>query len=227
MKFQHYTVDKIIRESSTILSFFLKSKDGEPLPDYKPGQFITIQVQPPGFAKPIARNYTLSDRPGRGYYRITVKKESAGAVSRFLHEQIEPGDLVKASRPAGEFYLDEDSPAPIVLLSGGVGITPMMSMLEHLVFTHSKRKVYFLHSSINKEVRPMVERLSEIKERHTNVLITTNHSQPIRGERQGVNYDVEGVITSDQLKATIPALPDAYITYVGQATLCKRCITTL
>lgn len=203
MKKQQYRVDKIIRESSTILSFFLKPKDGEPLADFKPGQFITIYVQPDGFEKPVSRSYTLSDRPGKDYYRITVKKELDGVVSNFLHEQIVPGDWIEGTQPAGNFYLDEGTSAPIVLLSGGVGIMPMMSMLEQLVFTHPERKVYFLHSSTNKEVLPMAERLTEIKDRHTHVLVNINHSRPTPGEHQVIDYDVEGVITKDQLKATI------------------------
>ena len=203
MKYQHYIVDKITRESSTILSFFLKPKDGEPLSEYRPGQFITIQVLPDGFTKPISRNYTLSDRPGKGYYRITVKKEANGVVSSFLHKQIAPGDLIKGSPPTGDFYLNEATTAPIVLLSGGVGITPMISMLEHLVFTNSSKKIYFLHSSLNKEVRPMAGRLSEIKSRQAHILISINHSHPTPGEHQGIDYDIEGIITRDQLRSTI------------------------
>lgn len=203
MTFNNFIVDKIVQESSTIRSFYLKREDKNPLDNYLPGQFITIQVVPEGSQKPLLRNYTLSDRPGKSYYRITIKKEINGLVSKFLHENIAQGDTIKVSQPSGDFYLDEKNTTPVVMLSGGVGITPMLSMLERLVSGNAKRKVYFFHSSINKEVQPMSERLAEIKDRYANIIVNINHSRPLQNEQQGVDFDNEGVITFNHLKETI------------------------
>jgi len=204
MTFSNFIVDSIVQESSTIRSFYLKREDKKPLVDYLPGQFITIQVLLEGFEKPVLRNYTLSDRPGRSYYKITVKKEENGLVSKFLHERIGQGDLIKVSQPSGDFYLDQESSRPMIMLSGGVGITPMLSMLEHLVFTNADKKIYFIHSSMNKGVQPMAERLSEIKNHHSNITVNIHHSNPLHNEQKGVDFDNEGMISLDYLKETIP-----------------------
>ena len=203
MTFSNFIVDRIIQESSTIRSFYLKREDKKPLDKYLPGQFITLQVLPEGFSKPVLRNYTLSDHPGNNYYRITVKKEPNGLLSKFLHERVKQGDSIKVSQPAGDFYLDQKSTTPIVMLSGGVGITPMLSMLEHLIFTYSNKKVFFIHSSVNKDTQPMQERLSEIKQRHSNITINIHHSNPLLNEQQGIDFDNEGMISLEYLKKTL------------------------
>lgn len=193
-----------MQESVTIRSFYLRREDGKPLDPYLPGQFIALQVKPKGFEKPVIRNYTLSDRPGNDYYRITVKKEPNGVVSKFLHEEVAQEDCLRVGSPTGDFYLDQNNTAPIVMLSGGVGITPMLSMLEQLVLTHSGLQVFFIHSSTNNNVQPMKKRLSEIKQRHSHILVNIHHSRPLKNEEQGVDFDNKGAISLDYLKETIP-----------------------
>jgi len=202
MDFYKYSVEKIVVESSTIKSFYLVRKEGEKLQNYFPGQFITLRVKPTKEGKAIIRNYTLSDRPGTGYYRITVKNETEGTVSKYLHSQIRENDTLEISNPLGDFYLNESTHNPIVFLSGGVGITPMLSMLEHLVFTNSKREVFFLHSSLNKNVQPMANRLNEIKNT-SEYNINIHHTHPLPYEQKGMDYDNTGLITDDFIKSFV------------------------
>lgn len=200
--YSDFLVDKVVQESSSIRSFYLIRKDGQRLAAFLPGQFVTILVTPDG-SGPVSRNYTLSDRPGLDYYRITVKKEADGLVSSFLHHHISEGDILKVSPPAGDFYLNHQDISPVVLISGGVGITPMLSMLEYIAAHQPGRTVYFLHSSTNRILQPMGERLKLFKKQYPDFIIKVYHSQPLKSEKQGVDYDAAGLMDLDFLKDTV------------------------
>lgn len=129
-----FVLQKRVTESETITSFYLRPDDGKPLPAFRPGQFLTIQVEIPGQERPVIRTYTVSDAPNRDYYRLSVKRDKTegqppGLVSNHLHDHFEVGDSLLATAPTGNFYLAEKGSRPIVLISAGVGITPMISML--------------------------------------------------------------------------------------------------
>lgn len=204
--FNDFVINKIVKESNTIKSFYLVPKSGQELAPYLPGQFVTVLISTDNQKQPIARNYTLSDRPDLGYYRITVKREASGLVSSHLTDKVSVGDIIQVSEPTGNFYLDVQSDDPVLLLSGGVGITPMMGMLEYMARNQNNRKVLFLHSSTNKEVRPMAKRLLEIKEQNHNFNINIHHSRPISSELKGIEYDNDGIITFGFLKKSLHAL---------------------
>lgn len=199
MTFNDYEVFKIERESKNISSFYLKPLNGIILPDYLPGQYITIKVRPKGQNKTISRNYTLSDKPGLDYYKISVKKEQKGLVSSFLHDEIKVGAILKVSAPAGNFYLSGHENTPVVMISGGVGITPLMSMLEYIAEHQPKRRVHFFHTSKNENLQPMGERLKKIAGNNININLFIHHTQPLEEEIQGVDYDYAGVIGPDHL----------------------------
>lgn len=202
--FRNFTIYKIIKESSTIKSFFLKRTDNTIIEDYQPGQFITISIKPSNFKQDLIRNYTLSDTPGNDYFRITVKKENYGKASKYLHDNIKVGDTIEASKPLGDFSLTTRSEKPVVLLSGGVGITPMLSMLEYILKKEKSRGVFFLHSSHDKTVQPMFERLRKINMENENVFVSIFHTSPNPSEQQFLDYDVKGIISKDYLKKTLP-----------------------
>ncbi|PAQ15576.1 nitric oxide dioxygenase [Bacillaceae bacterium SAOS 7] len=173
MDFKQFEVVDKKEESSVITSFYLKPKDGVKLPAYLPGQYITIQVEIPGEEYTLNRQYSLSAAPTHDdYYRISVKKEMEqkpeGKVSNYLHDHVNIGDTVEVSAPAGDFYLDMDSNKPVALISGGVGITPMMSMLETLAFEKSAQPVTFIHASRNEEVHPFKEDTKQLIEQLEN-----------------------------------------------------------
>ena len=160
--FSDFIVEKVVQESSNIKSFYLKPKDDVPLKHFKPGQYVAIRLTLPDQTKPILRNYSFSDQPGLDYYRITIKIEEDGLVSKLLYNSIKKGDLLELSIPMGKFHLNDEERAPLVLISGGVGITPMLSILEYVMHQQTKGEVYFIHSSRNKSVQMMHPRLKEL-----------------------------------------------------------------
>ncbi|MFD1774887.1 NO-inducible flavohemoprotein [Paenibacillus rhizophilus] len=151
--FKSFTVSRKVKESDTITSFYLKPADGTNVPEYKPGQFISIRVSIPGEKYTMIRQYSLSQAPKPDEFRISVKREADkdpnGVVSIFLHERVNEGDIVEVSAPAGEFVLDAAKTTPVAFISGGVGITPMMSMLETVATATPDRPTVFLHAARN------------------------------------------------------------------------------
>ncbi len=149
--FKEFTIADKVVESDVITSFYLKPADGQPLPSYKPGQYITIRVTIPGDEYTLNRQYSLSQAPTGDSYRISVKREDEcnphGKVSVFLHREMNVGDTIEASVPAGDFHLNTDSDAPVTLISGGVGVTPMMSMYDFIAQNTPERQVAFLHAA--------------------------------------------------------------------------------
>lgn len=148
-------VDKVL-ESDIITSFYLQPEDGSAVPTFNPGQYITIRLSIPGEKYLFNRQYSLSQAPNQNTFRISVKKESEmnpnGKVSVYLHQNVQIGDLIEVSAPAGDFYLDVESTRPVTLISGGVGITPMMSMLDLIAKVSPTRPVAFLHGARNKSL---------------------------------------------------------------------------
>ena len=165
-----FRVKRKVRESAEITSFEMVPADGGTVPAYKPGQYISVRVVVAELGYRQPRQYTLSDAPGKGHFRISVKRESArsaqpaGMVSNHLHDHINEGDLLEIAPPAGDFCLDENSHDPVVMISAGVGITPMMSMLEHLASTSPDRPVRFLHASRDAGVQAFSDRVDQLME---------------------------------------------------------------
>jgi MOSC domain-containing protein YiiM len=135
-------------ESATVLSFELEDKDSAPLPRALPGQFVTLKLEPEGGAPPLVRSYSLSGPPGNARYRITVKVEPHGAAGRYLRASVDVGDHIKVAAPRGQFTLDEN-PRPVVLVSAGVGVTPVLAMLHALHDGRSTRDIWWLHGARN------------------------------------------------------------------------------
>ncbi|UTW56078.1 NO-inducible flavohemoprotein [Kordiimonas sp. SCSIO 12610] len=150
--FRPFRIDRIVRESEHVRSFYLRPVDGGEILSYRPGQYIGVKFDIKGHDRSEIRQYSLSDGPKvsleGGYYRITVKEEQgapAGVVSTYLHRQVKVGDTLEVSPPVGDFYLNEGGERPIVLLSGGVGVTPMASMLKVALRTRDSADITFIH----------------------------------------------------------------------------------
>ncbi|NER14868.1 2Fe-2S iron-sulfur cluster binding domain-containing protein [Leptobacterium flavescens] len=197
-----FYIDKIRSESTTISSFYLKPGNGKNLEKFLPGQFINVKIALED-GNSISRSYTLSDSPNDDYYRLTIKREKQGKVSRYFHDHLIEGSEIEVSSPMGNFHLDINSQKPIVLISGGVGITPMMSMLEYIVAHQPHRKVEFLHSSYNKDVQPFFNRLKQLDAQYGNLSLSIFHSAPLETEETGKDYDIKGFITQDALAKTL------------------------
>jgi ferredoxin-NADP reductase/MOSC domain-containing protein YiiM/ferredoxin len=187
-------------ESATVLSLELEAGDGVPLPRPLPGQFVTLKLEPAG-APPLVRSYSLSGPPGTERYRITVKVEPHGVAGRYLRADVDVGDRIKVAAPRGQFTLDEGG-RPVVLVSAGVGVTPVLAMLHALRDSRSTRDIWWLHGTRNgaehafaQETRSLLATLSHA---HGRVW----YSRPNPDDRVGWDYDEVGHITPDGIAAT-------------------------
>lgn len=208
--FRRFTVVKKVKGSNVITSFYLKPLDGGTISRFKPGQYISVKAEIGGETNTHIRQYSLSDAPGKDYYRITVKREDAvgqnprGMVSTYLHNQVQEGDTIQISAPAGDFVLDVDKQIPVVLLSGGVGLTPMVSMLNTLA-NQGERPVTYIHAAINSEFHAMREHVQQLAAQHENIKSYVCYEKPTKEDRNTWNYDKEGYIDLTWLKSILPS----------------------
>src|SRR3954463_10185172 len=144
--FRQLAVTAITREGDSMISIRLEDPDGAPLPAARPGQYLTVRVQPDTDQRSLLRNYSLSGPPGAGFYRITVKREQDGAASGYLHTRLTVGDRLDVAAPRGTFMLD-GTHAPVLLISAGIGATPVLAMLQALAEQHSDRQIWWLHGA--------------------------------------------------------------------------------
>ena len=207
-----------MKESDVITSFYLKPEDGGKVSSFIPGQYVTIQINIEGETYTHNRQYSLSDAPGKEYYRISVKRKGVdtpdGKVSNYLHGHVKEGDVLPVSAPAGDFVLNMDSTLPVVLISGGVGITPMMSMLNTLIEQDSKRNVYFVHAAINSNTHAMKEHVKAVENEYEQVKAYTCYSAPTEKDLEMKNFDKEGFIESEWLKLLFRQLKQSSISVV-------------
>ncbi|MCM3600052.1 NO-inducible flavohemoprotein [Robertmurraya korlensis] len=199
--FRDFTVAKKVKESEVITSFYLQPKDGKGIPTFTPGQYISIRVKIAGEEYTHIRQYSLSDSPEKEYFRISVKKETSssehipnGKVSTYLHDTIQEGDTLEVTAPAGDFVLDVESKEPVVLLSGGVGITPMISMLNTIATKQPNRKVTFVHASINSTTHAMHEHVKELSSQSENIKYHLCYEKPTEMDVLNKEFDKEGFI---------------------------------
>jgi ferredoxin-NADP reductase/MOSC domain-containing protein YiiM len=219
--YRTFIVARKVRESETITSFYLVPEDGSPLPPFKPGQFLTFRLDIPGQSKPITRTYTISDRPNDDYYRVSIKRENSpahrpdvppGLSSNYFHDHVQPGARLCVKAPRGDFWLDPGEDAPVVLVSAGVGLTPMISMLNGIVAAGSERPVWFIHGTRNSREHAIGEHVRSLATEHDNVHLHVRYSRPGPGDVEGNNHDGTGHVTVDILKALLP--PAAYDFYL-------------
>jgi ferredoxin-NADP reductase/MOSC domain-containing protein YiiM/ferredoxin len=144
--FRRLTVAGISRESDSVISIRFEDPDGEPLPPARPGQYLTLRIEPGDGARPVLRNYSMSGPPGAGYYRVSVKREPDGLASGYLHTRLAVGDQLDVGAPRGTFILGETD-APVLLISAGIGATPVLAMLHALAAQRSDREIWWLHAA--------------------------------------------------------------------------------
>ncbi|NEX60971.1 NO-inducible flavohemoprotein [Noviherbaspirillum galbum] len=204
-------------ESDVITSFVLEPADGKPVMDFEPGQYISVALQVPRLGLQQIRQYSLSEAPNGRSYRISVKREggmdpdSAGYVSTLLHEQVQVGDTIKVSAPHGTFYVDVNASTPVVLISGGVGLTPMISMLNRILQSPG-RDVVFVHGARNSAVHAMKDHLRETARQHPHFKTLIFYNEPLPEDQQGRDYDYSGLVDLKLIegKALLPEA-DYYI----------------
>jgi nitric oxide dioxygenase len=205
--FRSFRVVRKVPESDVITSFYLQPEDGGAISSYVPGQYITVRVKPEGSENTHLRHYSLSQAPGEDTYRISVKRESgddhspAGIVSCYLHDVVQEGDRLELTAPAGDFTLRTGSSSPVVLLSGGVGVTPMMSMLQALAKQEPERDVYFVHSARNRQVHAFRDEVRALVEANEHIRSFVCYERP----EAGADCDRQGFIDEAWLASALPA----------------------
>ena len=210
---REFTVESTRPESDIVRSFRLRPADGGPVMRHRPGQYLTFALELPEHGL-LKRNYSISSGPDDTSYRITVKREAEpgvppGIVSNWLHDHADTGATLKVAPPAGEFYLDEETQRPVVLISGGVGLTPMVSMLEAIVHAGHGRATWFIHGARNGRVHAMRDHIRE-KAQTGNVVVRTYYQTPDASDVQGRDYDEAGLIDAEWIARNTPVREATY-----------------
>ncbi|WP_424136344.1 NO-inducible flavohemoprotein [Roseomonas chloroacetimidivorans] len=200
------------KESEIITSLTLVPADGGTVLRHQPGQYLTFWLEIPD-RPPLKRNYSVSSAPSDAYYRITVKREPQGIASNWLHDTVRPGARLRVAAPAGEFFLPGHPERPVVLLSGGVGQTPLMSMMQAAAQMRPEVPVHFVHGTLSGATHALgAEARALAAASAGRITVTTFHECPRPEDRKGQDYDLAGRITLDWLRANTPiAEADYYL----------------
>ena len=212
--YRKFTVSQKSTECEDVNSFYLVPHDRKPLPPFKPGQYLTFNLDIPGRDKPVVRCYSLSDSPTRAdFYRVTIKRELAppdkpgippGVASGFFTEHVKEGDLLNVKAPTGHFFLDMTKTTPVCLLAGGVGLTPMLSMAKAVAESGSRREVWLFFGCRSAGEHMLREDLEKLKA-HDNVRVVICYSRPGKADVKGAGYHHEGRVTVELLKERLPS----------------------
>jgi ferredoxin-NADP reductase/MOSC domain-containing protein YiiM len=209
--FRTLSVRAIDHESADVLSLTMQSTDGQPLPTALPGQYVVLRLQPTASGPPLFRCYSLSSAPSAEHYRISVKIEPHGSAGTYLRDHIRVGDTLDVSSPRGSFILQSE-PSPVVLLSAGIGATPVLAMLYALAASRSTRQVFWLHAARDGQHHPFaaeVRRLMLALQRSRSFVC---YSRPGSRDKLGENFDATGHLSRDVLEQVgFPRDADVYL----------------
>ncbi|MGO9488416.1 MAG: MOSC domain-containing protein [Solirubrobacteraceae bacterium] len=209
--FSHLRVTAVEHESDSVISVRFEDPDGKPLPAARPGQYLTLRIQPDDAARPLLRNYSLSGPPAAGYYRIAVKRELHGAASGYLHSRLAVGDQLDVAAPRGTFILDE-SDDPVLLLSAGIGATPVLAMLNAMAQRHSAREIWWLHGARSGREHSFAAETRTLLAACPETCIRIYYSHPGAEDLEGRDFDTAGRLTpSLLLELEPPRDAQAYI----------------
>jgi uncharacterized protein len=210
-----FTVARKQRECDDVFAFYLRPHDGKPLPPFKPGQYLTFQLDLPGRDKPLVRCYSISDSPHHtDYYRVTIKKEKAppdrpdlppGAGSSYFCDVVKEGDILNVKAPSGHFFLDMAKRNPVVLIAGGVGVTPMLCMANAIAASGSKRETWFFFGVRNGREHIHKAELEKLAAENDHIHVHVCYSKPGPGEVKGRDYQHEGRVTIELMKELLPS----------------------
>lgn len=233
--FKTFKVFKKEMESEIITSFYLAPSDGSPAPDFQAGQYITLRVPTGDKISTTMRNYSLSDKPGEPWLRISVKREEsmspedpAGYVSGYLHSAVEVGSAIELAAPCGEFVLDreaEDS-KPLVFFCAGVGITPIMSMLKECLRKNPSRDVTFIHAIRNQSVQAFRKCIDELAESHSNLRVYYRYSDKTKDWETVCPRSSSGYVDGAFLE-TVPLRADSQYYVCGPEVFIQNVIREL
>ena len=230
-----FRVAAIVDEARGVKSFYLVPVDGQPLSPYAPGQYLTFRLQLPELDREIVRCYSLSDRPRQDYYRVTIKRVAApidrqqvpaGRGSSYFHDHVGVGAVLDVRAPAGTFLIDPLADAPIVLIGAGIGITPLVSMLEAIVGGGKPRETHLICGFRNSGEHPFKELLRRIAAAHPNIRLHVSYSAPQPTDTLHKDYNHRGRLTINRVREALPS--NNYHFYVcGPAALMEALVPAL
>jgi nitric oxide dioxygenase len=197
---RNFRISKKMPESEQITSFYLSPVDGKPLPSYLPGQYISVAISVPSLHHDQNRQYSLSAAPSPDHYRISVKRESSAQrgdtahpayISNILHADKKEGDILQVSHPFGEFYADpkEESNGALVLISAGVGITPMVSILDTFIQEKKSRTINFIHATRSSDVQAFGPHIRDTTKAHSHITSVIFNKHPSTNANQHTDYN--------------------------------------
>jgi ferredoxin-NADP reductase/MOSC domain-containing protein YiiM len=208
--FRPLRVSRKVHESGNVISLLLEPTDGKPIAATLPGQFVVLRLGPAS-APALMRSYSLSGEPGASYYRVSVKREAHGAAGAYIDDELRVGDVVHASAARGNFTLRPGA-TPVVLLSAGIGVTPVLAMLHALTAEASTREIWWLYGTRNGREHPFAEEarglLAALPHRHSHIC----YSSPALEDRPNVDFDAPGRLNMQVLQEiNLPRNGDFYI----------------
>ncbi len=216
--FREFMVQRRVFEDGnrSICSFYLTPVDGQALAAFRPGQFLTFKlpIEDPVTHQPktVVRCYSLSDRPRPDHYRVSIKRVPApadrpdappGLFSSFFHDHVQEGSRLLVKAPSGHFHLMEEEPLPIVLIAGGIGITPMLSILNTVLEGGIKREVWLYYGVRNGNEQIMKEHLQALARRYDNFHLHVCYSAPKEADVEGVDYQHSGRVDIPLLRSSL------------------------
>ena len=209
--FRKVRVSAVNQECKTVFSLLLTSGDGKPLAAARPGQFVVLRVRTEPDSPPLLRSYSLSDAPSTDHYRVSIKEELHGAVSGYLKRKAQTGDVLEITAPRGNFILQQDDD-PVVLLSAGVGATPVLAMLHALASAGATRPVWWLFGARNGEDHPFAAEARGLVKALPSAKSYVKYSAPGREARIGTDFDASGRLTiADIVELGIPDSAHFYL----------------
>ena len=200
-----FRVERKEPESETVTSFYLAAADGEPVAPHRPGQLLGFELDVTGHEGPVSRTYTISEAPGLiDGYRVSIKREPAagpglapGVASNYFHDHVEVGSELRVRAPAGVFFLDTAKRTPVVLLSGGVGLTPMIAMLDSIAQSGGDRPVWFIHAVRNRREHAFGQHVRLLAAQHANVKVHIHYDEIGADDLCGRDHDGEGFLSAE------------------------------
>jgi ferredoxin-NADP reductase/MOSC domain-containing protein YiiM len=208
--FRSLEVTAAHEESRTVRSITLADPDGAPLPPWRPGQSVAVRISGAETQETLIRNYSLSNWAGAGYYRISVKREKHGAASNYIHSRVRVGDTLQVAAPRGAFFLTE-AKSPVILMSAGVGVTPVLSMLHTLAATESPRQVWWLHAARDQSQHPFAAESRALLDRLSNGHTRVFYSRPEPAEQLPANTEYGRLSAAVIAQLGLPRTCDVYL----------------
>jgi ferredoxin-NADP reductase/MOSC domain-containing protein YiiM len=209
--FRTLRVARFERESAGVVSLTLESEDGSALPPALPGQYLVLRLRPTANMPAFLRNYSMSGAPDAGNYRVSVKQEVNGKGSTFLSTRVKSGDVLEVSAPRGSFTL-QPGEGPVVLMSAGIGATPVLAMLHDLAASRSQREVWWLYGARNAAEHPFAREARDLAAALPRVRTFVVYSRPAPQDRLGKDYDAPGRLSLKLLQELrVPRQADFYL----------------